>query len=249
MALAAGRVGVAPDQVDNNGHIIGGGGGGSVDAYTKSETNALLAEKADQSDLTANSKNFVFAYSNGQYGYKAGSTGAFTPFNHPGWNKPGALTDQGLVFPTEFNRVSGGYYYDTINNICYVDLVYLRTVSGSAQITGFPMAKTGINPIALAYRSSSDPTGREIGDPTDITGINYLSGGNDSTSLHFADGNGNRDYRHMIACYPVQFADNRDIPEEDNTRSLTEEEPIKEPTEEPSEEIKTTTKKTTRRKS
>lgn len=250
MALRAGRVGVSPDIVDNNGFIKNMGGGGEpVDAYTKAETNALLATKADQSNLTANSKDFVFAYSNGQYGYKAGSTGAFTPFSRPGWNKPGALTDQALVFPAELTRVSGGYYYDADNHICYVDLVYLRTVSGSTQITGFPLAKSGINPIALVYRSSSDPTGRDIGDPTDITGINYLSGGNDSTSLHFGDGNGNRDYRHMIACYPVQFSNSRDIPEEENTRSLTEEEPIKEPPEEePSEEIKSTTKKSTRRK-
>lgn len=249
MALRAGRVGVSPDIVDNNGFIKNmGGGGGPVDAYTKSETNALLEAKANQSDLKANGKKFVFAYSGGRYGYKAGANGAFTPFNRPGWNRPGALTDQALVFPAELTRVSGGYYYDADNHICYVDLVYLRTVSGSAQITGFPLAKSGINPMALAYRSSSDPTGRDIGDPTDITGINYLSGGNDSTSLHFGDGNGNRDYRHVIACYPVQFGDSRDIPEEENTRSLTEE-PIKEPTEEePSEEIKLTTKKSTRRK-
>lgn len=32
------------------------------------------------SQLTANGRKFYFAYENGQYGYKAGSSGTFTPF-------------------------------------------------------------------------------------------------------------------------------------------------------------------------
>ena len=32
------------------------------------------------SQLTANGQNFYFAYSNGQYGYKLGSSGSFRPF-------------------------------------------------------------------------------------------------------------------------------------------------------------------------
>lgn len=239
MALAAGRVGVAPDQVDNNGHIIGGGGGGSVDAYTKSETNALLAEKADQSDLTANSKNFVFAYSNGQYGYKAGSTGAFTPFNHPGWNKPGQLSNL-FGFSNEYlEAVSGGWYVE--NGMVYIDIIYQRVATGSSQITGLPRAAH--NHTALVFRLDTMP--ENIDDFfTESTADFTMSAVNDGTKYtKYTDNNGNTGYRRMIAWYPYQSVDI-------NTKGGgdEEEEPIKDlPEEEPSEEIKTT-KKTTRRK-
>ena len=237
MALAAGRVGVAPDQVDNNGHIIGGGG--SVDAYTKSETDALLDTKADQSNLTANSKDFVFAYSNGQYGYKAGSTGTFTPFNRPGWNKPGLLSELFSFSNENLERVSGGWYVE--NGMVYIDIIYQRVAIGSSQIASLPRAAH--NHTAIVFRLDTLP--ENIDDFFTESASDFtMSAVNDGANYtKYTDNNGNLGYRRMIAWYPYQSVDI-------NTKggSEEEEEPIKEPPEEePSEEIKTT-KKSTRRK-
>jgi len=77
MSLKAGRVGVAPSQVDTFGNIIGGGGG---DAYTKAQSDAKYVNK---NQLKANNENFYFAYDNstGKYGYKLGASGDFHPFS------------------------------------------------------------------------------------------------------------------------------------------------------------------------
>lgn len=256
MALRAGRVGVSPEIVDNNGFIKNMGGGGEpVDAYTKAETNALLAEKADtssvtaalalkadQSNLTANSKDFIFAYSEGQYGYKAGATGAFTPFSRPGWNKPGELSGVYAFSNENLSRVSGGWY--VADGMVYIDIIYQRTITGSSQIMGLPRAAH--NHSAIAFRLDTLP--ENIDDFfTESTADFVMSAVNDGNNYtKFTDNNGNLGYRRMIAWYPYQSVDI-------NTKggSGEEEEPIKDPAEEePSEEIKATTKKsTTRRKS
>lgn len=239
MALRAGRVGVSPEIVDNNGFIKNMGGGGEpVDAYTKAETNALLATKADQSNLTANSKDFVFAYSNGQYGYKAGASGDFTPFNRPGWNKPGQLANV-FGFSNEYLvAVSGGWYVE--NGMVYIDIIYQRVETGSSQITGLPRAAH--NHSAIVFRLDTLP--ENIDDFfTESTADFTMSAVNDGTKYtKYTDNNSNLGYRRMIAWYPYQSVDI-------NTKSGDgEEEPIKEPPEEePSEEIKSTTKKSTRR--
>ncbi len=241
MALRAGRVGVSPDIVDNNGFIKNMGGGGEhVDAYTKAQTDALLAAKADQSNLTANSKDFVFAYSNGQYGYKAGATGAFTPFSRPGWNKPGLLSELFSFSNENLERVSGGWYVE--NEMVYIDIIYQRVNTGSSQITGLPRAAH--NHSAIVFRLDTLP--ENIDDFfTESTADFTMSAVNDGTKYtKYTDNNGNLGYRRMIAWYPYQSVDI-------NTKGGNdeEEEPIKEPPEEePSEEIKTTTKKSTRRK-
>lgn len=253
MALRAGRVGVSPDIVDNNGFIKNMGGGGEpVDAYTKAETNALLAEKADtstvtaalalkadQSNLTANSKDFIFAYSNGQYGYKAGATGAFTPFSRPGWNKPGLLSELFNFSNENLVRVSGGWYVE--NEMIYIDIIYQRVATGSSQITSLPRAAH--NHSAIVFRLDTLP--ENIDDFfTESTADFTMSAVNDGTKYtKYTDNNGNLGYRRMIAWYPYESVDI-------NTKcGSDEEEPIKEPPEEePSEEIKSTTKKSTRRK-
>ena len=166
MALKAGRVGVNPKYVDSDGKPIGSGG--SSDAYTKAEADAkfatktALAEKADassvytktaaddkfavQTDLTANSKKFVFAYSGGQYGYKAGATGDFHPFEEAGvtyfgWVPPADLITTGLTLGDHVSLLSGGYKTDGI--ITYVNIVLAITdnITANEALVTFP---TGI---------------------------------------------------------------------------------------------------------
>ena len=82
MALKAGRVGLNPKFVDKNGAPITK----EVDTYTKAQVDEKLALKANISYLTANNKKFQFAYDSesGKYGYKAGSTDEFHPFESAG---------------------------------------------------------------------------------------------------------------------------------------------------------------------
>lgn len=56
MALRAGRVGVSPDIVDNNGFIKNMGGGEPVDTYTKEEIDQKLSGKANTSDVYTQSQ-------------------------------------------------------------------------------------------------------------------------------------------------------------------------------------------------
>ena len=138
MSLRAGRVGVAPSEVDEAGHIVGGGGGGS--SYTKAETDTLLATKANKSTLTANNKEFNFAYdaTSQKYGYKAGADGEFVPFEGAGGGQ-GLVLDNlittGLTFEA-CSYVKGGY--QIVDGILYVDITVLRTGNDS-YIRGFPV--------------------------------------------------------------------------------------------------------------
>ena len=138
MALKAGRVGVDPSQVDMAGHIIGGGSGS--DSYTKAEADAKFATKtetaalATKAQLTANEKEFNFAYNatTQKYGYKAGATGEFHPFEEaggsPGWNKPADLITTGLTYKN-LEYVSGGYCIE--DGVCYVDICLKSTSTQS----------------------------------------------------------------------------------------------------------------------
>lgn len=136
MALKAGRVGVAPSQVDAAGNIIGGGSGS--DSYTKAESDAKFATIAS---LTANEKEFIFSYdaTSEKYGYKAGATGEFHPFEeaggNPGWNKPANLTAEGLTY-SRCSYVSGGYAI--VDGVLYVDIIVTRTSTNAAVIQNLP---------------------------------------------------------------------------------------------------------------
>ena len=169
MALKAGRVGVDPKYVDNSGKPIVSGGG-SVDAYTKAQADAKFATKmelsakadsssvytktaadekfAEQTDLTANSKNFVFAYSGGQYGYKAGSDGAFNPFEKAGvtcmgWVKPATLVSTGMTITGNKGTVAdGGYYDDEANSRYIIDAVILMSDDLTAENSFLAFPKT-----------------------------------------------------------------------------------------------------------
>lgn len=155
MALKAGRVGVNPSQVDMAGNVIGGG---SSDSYTKAESDAKYATKTQ---LTANEKEFNFAYdaTTQKYGYKAGATGDFHPFEEggsggKGWVTPPNLTREGLnIVAAAFEYVDGGYYVDNVENIVYVDLtLQIKTQSSGYDVSGFPVAASGYYSV-LVYEN------------------------------------------------------------------------------------------------
>lgn len=151
MALKAGRVGVAPSQVDVAGNIIGGGSGS--DSYTKAEADAKfatkteLSEKVPVSQLTANSKEFYFAYdaTSEKYGYKAGATGEFHPFENAaaGLILPDRIST-GLTFPGNLKFEEGGY--QIIDDTCYFDIILKNsggTVSSGSIIENAPDCLNG----------------------------------------------------------------------------------------------------------
>lgn len=151
MAIKAGLVGVNPKGVDKNGMPISSGGG-SGDAYTKAETNALLAGKVSNSQLTANNKTFNFAYdaTSGKYGYKLNGTGEFIPFESAGgdgWVTPADLITTGITY-TNLDYVEGGYKIE--NGICIVDMIVLHTdTSVASYITTMPLGKNGNDVLLL----------------------------------------------------------------------------------------------------
>ena len=168
MAIKAGRVGVAPSQVDMAGNIIGSGG----DSYTKAESDAKFAEKSDTyiklevdqmlaskvgiGQLEANDKNFYFAYDSTtqKYGYKLDNEGDFHPFESSaiiGLNLPEKVTT-GLTFPSNLKFDSGGYQND--NGVCYVDIVLVNnggTVSSGTIISGLPDCANGGGASCIAF--------------------------------------------------------------------------------------------------
>lgn len=143
MALKSGRVGVNPKAVDRYGMPRPG------DVYTKTESDAKYATKTQvnacvpKTQLTANSKDFIFAYdeTTEKYGYKAGATGDFVPFNSggggAGWVKPSDLITTGLT-PTACTIEDGGYIEDSGEVI--FDLLLHYTGSVNLKISGLPAA-------------------------------------------------------------------------------------------------------------
>lgn len=158
MAIKAGLVGVNPKGVDKNGMPIGSGGG-SADAYTKAETDTLLNGKVSNSQLTANSKNFFFAYdeTSQKYGYKLDGTGDFIPFETaaPGLNLPDKVTT-GLIFPGNLKFEEGGY--QIIDGICYFDIMLKNTggtVSSGTIIQNAPKCENGGGSTCIAFVGES----------------------------------------------------------------------------------------------
>lgn len=158
MALKAGLVGVNPKGVDKNGMPIGSGG--SVDAYTKAETNTLLNGKVSNSQLTANNKAFHFAYdsTSEKYGYKLDGTGDFIPFENAGaavdgWNKPADLITTGLTYDATLTYVSGGYV--TKNGVTYLDLTVANTETSGTIVHVYGLPHPTRNTSVLVYTGST----------------------------------------------------------------------------------------------
>lgn len=164
MALKAGRVGVDPSQVDMAGKIVGGGSGS--DSYTKAEADAKFATKtetatlATKASLTANGKEFTFAYDEAtqQYGFKLDGTGEFIPFDEGGsaigWVEPPELIRTGLNPQSGITIISGGY--QVLNSVCYVDIIIQKSGTNQQNIYGFPTPSLGSSVLLLSYNRDSD---------------------------------------------------------------------------------------------
>ena len=202
MAIKAGLVGVNPKGVDKNGMPIASGGG-SVDAYTKTETDALLNGKVSNSQLTANNKTFNFAYdaTNEKYGYKLDGTGDFIPFESagggPGWVKPAELTQEGLVVSQYCPIISGGYMIG--NDLCYVDIV-VQKVGSSTSLGGFPKGESAVRLIGAQGDSAEAVENLYYGDAYPQMGV-----GSDASAIGLGTGSGTTQskYIHIFGCYPL----------------------------------------------
>ena len=183
MALKAGTVGLDPKYVDKNGAPITGDV--SVDAYTKAETDVLLEAKADLTSLEANSKTFQFAYSDGKYGYKAGSTGDFHPFEEAGvtcmgWVKPANLQSLVNIIGNISGKVSnpstnaGGVYIDGKN--LYFDFVK-QSLADNTSTTNIMTFSPDVDTTVLGGRTSPTLSCSSNFDTAEEAASNYYANG------------------------------------------------------------------------
>lgn len=194
MALKAGTVGLNPKFVDNNGAPI------TVDAYSKAQVDEKLAAKANISYLTANNKKFQFAYDSesGKYGYKAGAQDDFHPFEAAGsgvgWVKPADLITTGMDVGVGLEYLSGGYYHDTDNKICYLDVALKKTASGSSNLVITPKA-SAVDMYILAAASTEGDTS------DDYTANWYWSITPVTTGSSISIGSATGTYLHLFGMY------------------------------------------------
>lgn len=216
MALKAGRVGVNPESVDNSGRpkVDTSNIYTKTQADTKFATKTELSAKADQSNLTANSKDFVFAYSGGQYGYKAGSDGAFNPFEKAGvtcmgWVKPADLDDTGLVAAEDITIEEGGYCIDGDKVI--FDIIFSASAAVTADIaliTGLPESSVQSNvtiPLTRCESADSVANARNTYFLFESIGGTYRAYYHDRT-LKFSTVTASGRYYHVYGTYPKKGA-------------------------------------------
>lgn len=135
MALKAGRVGVAKDQVDEFGNITGGT---PENVYTKSQCDNKFELKSHIGGLKFRDNDGTAQYQlpNGEWtNFSSGGS------DHLGWYvPPELLVDTDCEFHANVSAHQGGYYIDTTNNMLYIDFVLTLSASvpNSSPIIHFP---------------------------------------------------------------------------------------------------------------
>lgn len=210
MALKAGTVGIDPKYVDKNGKPVS-----DVDLsnyYTKSETDGKLDLKANKSYLTANNKIFNFAYDaeSGKYGYKAGAQDEFHPFESagagsPGWNKPATLISTGFT-SSRCTLSEGGYYEDTANGLCYIDMVCVSTSGSIISISGLPRLPQSVQSNLFVGVADTQAEAAAINYDTGIVGRNYIYDNGESYKGNISMGGviASGKYFHIMGTYPLR---------------------------------------------
>lgn len=199
MALKAGRVGVNPRGIDKEGMpaLDTSAYYNKTEADAKFATNTALAEKADQSNLTANSKDFIFAYSGGKYGYKAGSTGDFHPFEEAGvtvygWVKPANLVRTGLNIASGCTVDDGGYA--EIDGQIVIDVTFHCNAQMTTPIGAWPVPDIASGTVNVPSKEGVDAS--VVDDYTPTYYMQITTSGNIYTTAVEAD-----KYYHVFGTY------------------------------------------------
>lgn len=169
--------------------------------YPKQAIDALLGAKADKSTLTANEKEFNFAYDSTtqKYGYKAGSDGQFNPFleagDFYGWVTPANLSEDWTLEQSYLSNKSGGYVVH--DGLVYIDVFITRSsgtssIASGTKLAHFPVTTTGT--VGVMYWLDSGA----ITNPSISLSRNTNGGCDLITSASYSWGEGNR--RHFMAC-------------------------------------------------
>lgn len=146
MALKAGRVGVATSEVDEFGHITGGGTPENV--YTKSQCD-------NKFELKSHIGGLKFRDNDGTAQYML-PNGEWTNFNSGGGEALGFNIPEDLItddYITLYNatKVSGGYYIDSSTSTLYIDVVI--QLSSSSCSLAISNSSTGYD----VYDSDHEP--------------------------------------------------------------------------------------------
>ena len=135
MALQAGRVGIAKDQVDEFGHITGGSTPENV--YTKSQCDNKFELKSHIGGLKFRDNDGTAQYMlpNGEWtNFSSGGS------EHIGWFvPPELLVDTGCTYDSHVSAHQGGYYIDNVNHILYLDFILTLSdaISNNSAIVSF----------------------------------------------------------------------------------------------------------------
>ena len=136
MALKAGRVGVAPSQVDNNGNVIGGGSSITVvdNLNSTSSTDALSAKQGKV--IGDKLGGFEFRTHEGEAQYRTSTSGEWENFSSgvDGINLSAPVVE-GLT-STSGTILEGGY--QIVDGLVYVNILLDNTKSSSTQLSGLP---------------------------------------------------------------------------------------------------------------
>lgn len=174
MALKAGRVGVAPTEVDEFGHVLGGSG----DSYTKEEADSKFATKSNtytksgadnKFESKENIGGFQFRDNDGTAQYKTPS-GDWANFSSGGgfnllWSNPSPSTGMGNTTVeldlTEYEAVMIEFNYDIGESSIKSRGVFVK--SNTVQISGSVKPSGGTDWCSLRRVNSVSDSGVTFG--------------------------------------------------------------------------------------